>query len=91
MNTTGKTTLKASYEFDNGRSRMLRRGAYFWNGSEDDISASNPRRSFADILYEMLGVEDYWTDEYALKGVKITIEIDETEVTHSFGPKDSQS
>lgn len=90
MNTASSTNLKASYEFENGRARMLRRGVYFWNGSEDDISASNPKRSFADILYEMLGAEDYWTDEYALKGVKITIEIEEMEVTHSFGPRELQ-
>lgn len=81
---------KATYLFENGRARMLRRGVNFWNGSEDDISASNPRRSFGDIVYELLGDEEYWTNEYQLKGIKITIEIEDTEVTHSFSPEKSQ-
>ena len=60
--------IKSSFQFENGRARMLRRGVYLWNGNEDEISGENPRRSLDDVVYELLGAEDYWTDEYQLKG-----------------------
>ena len=69
--------MKASYEFENGRARMIHRGVSFWNGAEDEISADNPERSFDDLVYEMIGAESVWSDEYELKGVRITVEIDE--------------
>ena len=72
-----KPKIKASYEFENGRARMLNRGVTFWNGSEDEISAYNPKRSFDDIVYELIGAEEVWSDEYELKGIKITVEIEE--------------
>ncbi len=71
------TSLKASYEFENGRARIINRGVSFWNGSEDEISAENPMRTFDSIVYELLGAEEFWSDEYELKGIKITIEIEE--------------
>ena len=74
---------KASYEFENGRARMINRGVTFWNGSEDEISADNPSRSFDAMVYELIGAEEVWSDEYELKGVKITVEIDEVRRTFS--------
>ena len=79
MTTTGenKPMLKASYEFDHGRARIIHRGVSFWNGSEDEISAENPMRTFDSIVYDLLGAEEFWSDEYELKGIKITIGIEE--------------
>ena len=79
MTTTdeNKPMLKASYEFDHGRARMIHRGVSFWNGSEDEISAENPMRTFDSIVYELLGAEEIWSEQYELKGIKITIEIEE--------------
>lgn len=71
------TSLKASYEFENGRARIIHRGVSFWNGTEDEISAENPTRTFDALVYELLGAEEFWSDEYELKGIKITIEIEE--------------
>ncbi len=73
-----KTALKASYEFENGRARMIHRGIYFWNGTEDEISAENPMRTFDAMVYELLGAEEFWSDQYELKGIKITVEIEES-------------
>ena len=56
---------------------MLNKGIVIWNGAEDEISAENPERSFDDLVYEMIGAESVWSDEYELKGVRITVEIDE--------------
>ena len=79
MTTTNenRTMLKASYEFENGRARMLNKGVVLWNGSEDDISAENPMRLIDALVYEMIGAESVWSDEYELTGVKITVEIEE--------------
>ena len=76
-----RSNLKASYEFENGRARMIRRGITFWNGGEDEISAENPKQTFDSLIYELLGAEEVWSDEYELKGVKITVEIDEVRRT----------
>lgn len=73
--------LKASYEFENGRARMLNKGVVLWNGSEDTISADNPQRLIDALVYEMIGAESVWSDEYELKGVKVTVEIDEVRRT----------
>ena len=70
--------LKASYEFENGRGRMIQRGITFWNGTEDEISAENPMRTFDSLIYELMGAEEVWSDQYELKGIKITIEIEES-------------
>ena len=78
MVNANKTMLKASYEFENGRARMLNKGVVLWNGSEDDISAENPKRLIDALVYEMIGAESVWSEEYELKGVKITIEIEES-------------
>ena len=72
--------LKASYEFDNGRARMIHRGISFWNGSEDEISGENPKRTFDSLVYELLGAEEVWSEQYALKGIKITVEIEESRI-----------
>ena len=77
MNNINKAKLKATYEFENGRARMVNRGVYFWNGSEDSISASNPMRSADLLFYELLGEPDVWSGGHDLKGIKITIEIEE--------------
>ena len=83
MTTTNEneSKIKASYEFDHGRARMIHRGVSFWNGSEDEISAENPMRTFDSIIYELLGAEEVWSDEHELNGVKITIEIDSVRKT----------
>ena len=70
--------LKASYEFENGRARMLNKGVVLWNGSEDEISAENPMRTFDAIVYDLIGADEVWSEEYELKGVKITVEIEES-------------
>ena len=69
--------LKASYEFENGYARPVNRGVSFWNGSRDEISRDNPQRSFDALVYELIGAEDVWSDAYDLKGIKVTIEIEE--------------
>ena len=73
-----KTAIKASYEFENGRARMVNRGIYFWNGTEDEISAENPMRTFNAMVYELLGADEFWSEQYELKGIKITVEIEES-------------
>ena len=73
-----KTQIKASYEFESGRARMINRGVYFWNGNEDEISAENPMRTFDAIVYELIGADEVWSEQYELKGIKITIEIEES-------------
>ena len=73
-----RTTLKASYEFENGRARIINRGVTFWNGSEDSISADNPKRSFDAMVYELIGADEVWSEQYELTGIKITIEIEES-------------
>ena len=75
-----RSNLKASYEFENGRARMIHRGITFWNGSEDEISAENPKRTFDAMVYELLGAEEVWSDQYELKGIKITVEIEESRI-----------
>ena len=76
-NDENKTMLRASYEFENGRARMMNKGVVLWNGSENDISADNPMRIIDALVYEMIGADEVWSDEYELTGVKITVEIDE--------------
>lgn len=82
MTTTdgNRATLKASYEFENGRARMIHRGVTFWNGDEDEISADNPKRTFDALVYELLGAEEVWSDQYELKGIRITVEIEESRI-----------
>ncbi len=55
----------------------MNKGIVLWNGSEDSISRDNPRRSFDALVYELIGAEDVWSDAYHLKGIKVTIEIEE--------------
>ena len=69
--------IKRSYEFENGYDSPMNRGASLWNGSESDIGPDNRRRLFNDVVYEAIGAESVWSDGYNLKGIKITIEIDE--------------
>lgn len=69
--------ITASYEFGNGRARLMNKGIVLWNGSEDNISPDNPRRSFDALVYELIGADDVWSDAYDLKGIKVTIEIEE--------------
>ena len=69
--------ISASYEFENSYAKHVNRGVFFWNGSEDDISPDNPRRSVDGIIYELIGAEQIWSDAYDLKGIKVTIEIEE--------------
>ena len=78
MASDSSTMLKASYEFENGRARMLNKGVVLWNGTEDEISAENPKRLIDALVYEMIGAESVWSEEYELKGIKITIEIEES-------------
>ena len=69
--------ITGKYEFENGRAMMLNRGVNLWNGSKDSISRDNPRRSFDALVYELIGAEEVWSDGYYLKGIKVTIEIQE--------------
>ena len=82
MTTTdkNKSNLKASYEFENGRARIIHRGVSFWNGTENEISAENPMRTFDSLVYELLGAEEVWSDQYELKGIRITVEIEESRI-----------
>ena len=75
-----RANLKASYEFDNGRARMIHRGVSFWNGGEDEVSAENPTRTFDSLIYELLGAEEVWSDQCELKGIRITVEIEESRI-----------
>ena len=69
--------LKASYEFENGYLKPVYRGVVFWNGSEDEIGPDNPERMFDDLIYDLIGAEGSWTHSYDLKGIKVTIEIED--------------
>ena len=69
--------ISAIYEFDNGRARMLNKGVNLWNGREDEIGPDNPERSLDNLVYELIGAEEVWSDSYDLKGIKVTIEIEE--------------
>ena len=68
--------IEATYEFENGYASPVNRGVRLWNGSED-IGPDNPQRLVHDLVYEAIGAEDVWSDGYHLKGIKITIEIEE--------------
>ena len=67
----------ASYEFENGYAKPVHRGVFLWNGNEDDIGPDNPRRSIEELVYEMVGDNDPWSFGYDLKGIKVSIEIEE--------------
>lgn len=69
--------IRSSYEFENGYASPMNRGVSLWNGSAGDIGPDNPRRLFDGLVYEAIGAEEVWSDGYNLKGIKITIEIDE--------------
>ncbi len=73
-----RSNLKVSYEFENGRARMIHKGITFWDGGEDEISAENPMQTFDAIVYELPGAEEFWSGQYELKGIKITVEIEES-------------
>ena len=68
--------LSAKYEFENGQVRTARRGIILWNGSEDELGPDNPRRLFDDLIYDMVGA-GFWTLGHELKGIRVSIEIDE--------------
>ncbi len=67
--------LKASYEFENGYVRPIYRGIVLWNGNEFD--PGNPEREFNDLVYELVEAKHARSDGYYLKGIKVTIEIEE--------------
>lgn len=69
--------LKASYEFENGYVRPIYRGIVLWNGSEDNTGPGNPEREFNDLVYDLVSGEDALSGGYHLKGIKVTIEIEE--------------
>ena len=69
--------ITARYVFENGYAKPVHRGIFLWNGSEDDIGPDNPRRSIEELVYEMVGDNDPWSSGYYLKGIKVTIEIEE--------------
>ena len=68
--------ISAEYEFENGNVRTARRGILLWNGSEDELGPDNPRLLFDDLIYNLVGA-DFWTLGYELRGIKVTIEIEE--------------
>ncbi len=69
--------IARSYRFENGYAKPVNRGINLWNGSRGEISRDNPLRWLDDLVYEAIGAEEVWSDGYNLKGIKITIEIDE--------------
>ena len=69
--------IKRAYTFENGYASPMNRGASLWNGSKDDIGPDNPRRLFNGLIYEAIGAEEVWSDGYHLKGITVTIEIEE--------------
>ena len=69
--------ISASCKFKNGYARPVNRGTALWNGSRDEISRDNPQRELDDLEYEPIGTEEVWPDCYDLKGIKVTIEIEE--------------
>lgn len=69
--------LKASYEFENGYVRPIYRGIVLWNGNEEDVGPGNPEREFSDLVYDLIEAKHAWSDGYYLKGIKVTIEIEE--------------
>ena len=69
--------IEVTYEFENGYASPVNRGVSLWNGSRYDISPDNPQRLVHDLVYEAIGAEDVWSDGYHLKGIRITIEIEE--------------
>ena len=69
--------LKASYEFENGYAKPVHRGVILWNGSEDEIGPDNHERMFDDLIYDLIGMEGSLTRSYDLKGIKVTIEIED--------------
>ena len=71
------TMLKASYEFENGYVRPIYRGIVLWNGNEDEIGPGNPEREFNDLVYELIEAKHTRPDGHYLKGIKVTIEIEE--------------
>ena len=69
--------ITASYEFEHGYAKPVNRGVVLWNGSKGDIGPDNPERWFDDLVYDLVGAEGAWSSGYNLKGVKVTIEIEE--------------
>ena len=55
----------------------MNRGVVLWNGDKDDVGPDNPERWIDGLIYEAIGAEQVWSDGYHLKGIKVTIEIDE--------------
>ena len=69
--------LKASYEFENGYVRPIYRGIVLWNGTEDKIDPGNLDQEFSDLVYDLIKAKHTQSDGYYLKGIKITIEVEE--------------
>ena len=65
----------ASYEFEHGYVRPIFRGVLLWNGSEG-MGPGNQEKDFTDLVHEAIGADDV-LGGYNLKGIKITIEIEE--------------
>ncbi len=69
--------ITARYEFEHGYASLINRGVTFWNGDRDNVSPDNPMRSPEGLVYELIGADDVWSAGYDLKGIRITIEIEE--------------
>ncbi len=48
-----------------------------WNGERDDMGGGGQEQYFQDLIYEAIGTKDAWLSACHLKGVKVTIEIEE--------------
>ena len=68
--------ITASYEFEHGYVRPIFRGVLFWNGSKE-MSRGNPEKDFTDLVHEAIGSNEVGMNGCYLKGIKITIEIEE--------------
>jgi hypothetical protein len=70
-------TTKRSYEFDQGYVKPVYRGVVLWNGERDDMGGGGQEQYFQDLIYEAIGTKDAWLSACHLKGIKVTIEIEE--------------
>ena len=68
---------KVSYEFDHGYVRPIYRGVALWNGKKEDMGGGGQDMYFEDLIYEAIGTRDAWLSGCYLKGIKVTVEIEE--------------
>ena len=70
--------ITETYEFEHGYASPINRGVTLWNGDRDSISPDNPMQSLNSLVYQLIGADEVWSAGYDLKGIKLTIEIEES-------------